>query len=244
MKKLLCLLLAVILVMSLWGCVPNTEDLRGEIETPSSSANLRGEIEIPSTSTSTPDNKETQPPTTEPEFSLGKTESNRYYNDYFGISCALPADWVFYTDEEILELNNITMDSFDGDVAEALKNATIIYDMFAQNPNDFSSTNINMEKLSALQMLYLDLKSNVETLLPILEESYANMGYTNIQTSYTKVTVDGKEYDGMKIFAQIQGINAYSISFCYKKASYLVNVNVTTFFTDETSTLLSYYTIS
>ena len=244
MKKLFCLLLATILVMGLCGCVPNPENLRGEIETPSSSGDLRGEIETPSSSTSIQDEDETPPTTSEPVFYLGTIENNHYYNILFGVSCTLPSDWAFYTDEEMKELNNLTMDMFDGDIAEALKNATIIYDMFAQDSYGFSSTNVNMEKLAPMQFVMLNLKENIESMLPALEQSYANMGYTNIQSAYTKVTVDGKEYDGMKVSAQIQDINIYSISFCYKRAYYLVNVNVTSFITDETDTLLSYYTIS
>ncbi len=244
MKKLFCLLLAAILVMSLWGCVPNPENLRGEIETPSSSGELDGESQTPSSSENFSDDDETPPTTSGSELSLGKTENNRYYNDYFGISCTLPSDWAFYTDEEIRELNNLAMDSFDEDITEALENATIIYDMFAQDSYGFSSTNVTMEKLTATQTVFLDLKENIEALLPAMEQSYANMGYTNIQTAYTKVTVGGKEYDGMTVSAQIQGIDVYSVSFCYKRAYYLVNINVTSFITDETETLLGCYTIS
>ena len=231
MKKFACLLLAMLLLVCLCGCVPNTGNLRGEIETPSSSTN-------------TLDNNETPPPSTGPELSLGKTENNRYHNDFFGISCTLPSDWIFYTDEEIRELNNFTMDTFDEDFAEALKNATVIYDMFAKHPNDLGSTNVNMEKLSALQVLMLDLKANIELQLPSLETSYTNMGYTNIQTAYTKITVNGKEYDGMTLTCQLQGINFYSASICYIKNSYLVSINVGSLITNETDTLWSYYTLS
>lgn len=243
MKKLFCLLLSALLLLSLFGCVPNPENLRGEIETPSSSTTLQGEVETPTNST-TASSKAEDSSSDGPEFSLGTTENNHYYNNLFGISCTIPSDWVFYTDEQMMELNNLTMDMFDGDIAEALKNATIIYDMFAQDSYGFNSTNVNMELLEPMQFVMLNLKENIESMLPALEQSYANMGYTNIQSAYTRVTVDGKEYDGMKVSAQIQGINIYSISFCYKRAYYLVNVNVTSFITDETDTLLSYYTIS
>ena len=242
MKKLFCLLLSALLLLSLLGCVPNT-DIRGEIETPSSSTSLRGEVETPTNSTTASSEAEDSS-SDGPVFSLGTTENNHYYNNLFGISCTIPSDWVFYTDEQMMELNNITMDTLDSDIVEALKNATVIYDMFAQDTYGFNSTNVNMELLEPMQMVMLDLKENVEALLPALEQSYANMGYTNIQSAYTKVTVDGKEYHGFKLSAQIQGIDIYSVSFSYKSAYYLVNVNVTSFITDETDTLLSYYTIS
>lgn len=242
MKKLFCLLLSAVLLLSLFGCVPNT-DIRGEIETPSSSTTLQGEVETPTNSTTASSEAEDSS-SDGPEFSLGTTENNRYHNDYFGISCNLPSGWSFYTDEQIRELNNITMDALDSDVVEALENAAIIYDMYAENPTDLLYTNVIMEKLTALQLLTLDIKATLESQFPALKTAYANMGYTNTQVSYQKTTVGGKEYDGMMLTAQIQGIDFYAVSFCYVKNSYLVNISVSSLVTDETNTLLSYYTIS
>ena len=108
MKKFLCLFLAVVLLASLCGCFGGngTDDVRGDIASESTIQNEN-----------------------EPEFSLGKATSNTYNNDFLGISCTLPTEWAFYTDEQILELNNIVGTIVDEDIAERLKNANTIYDI-------------------------------------------------------------------------------------------------------------------
>ncbi|MBR4949210.1 MAG: hypothetical protein IKZ25_00380 [Clostridia bacterium] len=222
MKKFLCLFLAVVLLASLCGCFGGngTDDVRGDISSESSIQNEN-----------------------EPEFSLGKTTSNTYNNDFLGISCTLPTDWVFYTDEQILELNNIVGTIVDEDIVERLKNANIIYDMSAANQTDGSNMNINLEKLSAVQMISLDIKQTLEAQIDTIKQAYENMGYTDTNVEYQKIKVDGKEFDGLKLTAKFQGIDFYTNIFTFRKSNYLANVSICSLETDKTDTILSYFTI-
>ncbi len=230
MKKVLCLFLAVIMLVSLCGCFGDnkTDDVRGDITSGNHSQNTS---QINSQNES------------EPEFSLGKTTNNRYNNDFLGISCTLPSEWVFYTDEQILELNNIVGDVVDKEVADRLKNANIIYDMFAAYQTEGSNININLEKVNAVQMITLDIKQTLEAQVDTIKSSYQNMGYTDIDVKYQKVKVDGKEFDGLKITAKIQGIDFYGCVFTFKKSNYLANISICSLQTDKTDTILSYFTV-
>lgn len=212
MKKFLCLFLAIILTFGLCACGGN--------------GNVRGEIEGGDG----------------PEFSLGDTVSNTYKNDFLGISCTLPSEWVFYTDEQILQMNNIVGEVIDDKVAEQLKDANIIYDMFAQTSTG-NSINVNMEKLSALQVLSLNIKNTLEAQIDTIKQSYQKMGYSNVNVGYQKVTVDGKEFDGLRLTASIQGINFYLYVFTFLKGNYLANVTVSAVQTDSTNTVLGYFTV-
>lgn len=222
MKKVLCLFLAVIMLVGFCGCFGGngTEDVRGDITSENSSQNEN-----------------------EPKFSLGKATNNTYNNDFLGISCILPAEWVFYTDEQILELNNIVGDVVDEDIAERLENANIIYDMFATYQTEGSSININLEKLSAAQIVSLDLKQTLETQIDSIKSAYQNMGYTDINVDYQKTKVDGKEFDGLKLTAKIQDIDFYATIFAFRKSNYLANITLCSLQTDKTDTILSYFTI-
>lgn len=226
MKKTISLILVAIMLVSLCGCFGGTEpeDVRGDIVSGNSSQN-------------------TQQEGTEPEFSLGKTANNTYTNNFLGLSCTLPAEWVFYTDEQILELNNIVADVVDEDVAESLKNADIIYDMYATNVIEGGSININLEKLSTVQMIGLDIRKTLEGQVDTIKSSYQNMGYTDIQIVYEKVQVDGKEFDALKITAKIQGVDFYVTVFSFKKSNYLANVTICSAETDEADTMLSWFTV-
>lgn len=227
MKKFLCLFLSIMMLISLFGCFGGNEpdDVRGDIS---------GETGAQSTGS----NEE------KPEFSLGTATNNTYTNAFLGMSCTLPAEWVFYTDEQILEINNIVGDVVDEDIAERLENADIIYDMFATYETEGSSINVNLEKLSALQLISLDIKQILEAQIDTIKTAYENMGYTDTNVAYEKITVDGKEFDGLTITAKILGIDFYATIFAFAKGNYLANVSICSIETDKTDAILSYFTLA
>ncbi len=222
MKKILCLLLAVMMTVSLCGCFGDNAntDVRGEVVSGDA-----GQSE------------------SQPEFSLGKAANNTYNNAFLGISCTLPAEWTFYTDEQILELNNITEDYMDDDVAELIENASIIYDMYATNATTGENININLEKLNAVQAIALDIKQALEAQINAITSTYENIGYTDITVNYQKVSVDSKEFDALKITAKIQDTDFYGTVFTFKKGNYLANITICSLLTDNFDTISGYFTV-
>lgn len=242
MKRVIGLFLTAVLLMGLCGCSGEMEmdAVRGDIIDQNDSQNENQNEEQNDIQN---DNEDDSQNKEEPEFSLGKTSNNTYNNEFLGIRCTLPAEWSFYTDEEILELNNITEEIVDEDVVERLKEANIIYDMYAANEEDGSNININLEKLNAVQMIGLDIKQSLEEQTDEIKTAYQNMGFTDINIQYQKIKVSGKEFDGLKISAETQGIDFYSTVFVSKKGQYLANVTLSSLLTDQTDTILSYFTV-
>lgn len=222
MKKVFCIILSMLMLLSLFGCTGNTEpeDIRGEVS---------------GTTEGTQEEK--------PEFSLGDTTGSTYTNDFLGISCTLPEGWVFYTDEQMKELNNLVGDYMDEEVAEQLKNATIIYDIIAQNTTDGSSINVAMEKLNVIQIVSLDVKKALEAQIDGIKSTYANIGYTDVQVEYQKLTVDGKEFDSLKIQAKVQGLDFTGVLFAFPKGDYLANVTVCSLSADTVNSILGSITV-
>ena len=218
MKKFLCFALIVLMLCGMVACTPETEE------------EVRGSI--------------TSDQNAEENFSLGTTENNRYENEFLGLSCTLSSDWVFYTDEEILELNNIVKGAMDEDVAAAIENASLVYDMFASNTVNSSTVNVNLEKHTALQVAAMNLKTVIESQFPALEDTYKNMGCTSVNIQYKKVTVDGKELDGAEIAAEIAGQDFRCILFCFKKGRYLANIAVAGFGADNVQAILNCFTFT
>ena len=241
MKKILCVFLSVVMILgmclALVGCGP--EDIRGDITT-KPTENIRGEV---SGDNNKPDETTapTQPKETEPDFSMGKSTGNTYKNDFLGISCTLPADWVFYTDEQIMQLINVVGDYMDESVKDQLKNATIIYDMQAAAQG--SSVGVNMEKLNALQIAGLNIKQVLESQIPTIKDMYSQMGYTVTKAECDKVTVDGKEFDCLKLTAKIQDMDFVLVAFSFRKNNYLATVTVGTFGASQLDTILGYFDV-
>ena len=222
MKKVFCIILSMLMLLSLFGCTGNTdpEDIRGEV------------------SGTTEGNQEEKP-----EFSLGDTTGSTYTNDFLGISCTLPEGWVFYTDEQIKEQNNITENYLDEEVIEQLKKASIVYDMIAKNMTDGSNINVTMEKLNADQIEDLNIKDILEAEIDTIKSTYANIGYSDVQVEYQKLTVDGKEFDSLKIQAKFQSLNFSSILFAFPKGDYLANVTVCSLSADTVNSILGSITV-
>ena len=206
MKKIISLLLAVLMLLGCCGCGDSGagEDVRGEV--------------IDDTQNATEG--------TEPMFSLGETSGKTYSNEFLGLRCTVPDGWEFYADEQILELNNIAGDCMDEAVSQQIAAAQIVYDMFAINQEEGSNMNVNLEKVGAVQLLTMDLKTVMENQIEAIRTTYENIGYTDINIEYQKVKVDKQELDGLVITAKIQGIDFYSTIFAFTKYSYIANVTI------------------
>lgn len=239
MKKFLCLFLSAIMLLGLCGCLGNNDDVRGDItnndQSQTESSNSNNNSSNDSSNNSSNDK--------EPEFSLGKATGSTYNNDFLGLSCTLPSGWRFYSDKEILALNNLAGEYYDDSVLETIKNANIIYDMFAENQAEGMNVNINLEKHTLLEMASIDVKKTLEAQAPTIKSSFQNMGYTDIQTEYQKTTVDGKEFDSLRYTAKIQGIDYYGVVISFKKGNYLASLTVSSLVTDNTSTILGYFDV-
>lgn len=222
MKKFLCIILSVAMLLSLCGCVgsDDPEDIRGTVSGGSESQ-----------------------PESQPEFSMGESTDGTYTNDFLGIGCTLPEGWAFYTDAQMKELNNIVGDYLDENVKEQLQKATVIYDMCAQNQAEGSSVNVILEKLNVMQLVGLNIKTTLEAQIETIKSTYKNVGYTDVQVVYQKVTVGGKEFDGLKITAKLQDFDFSGVAFAFLKGEYLANVTVCSLNAEAVTELLGRFTI-
>ena len=234
MKKILSCLLVIIMLLSLCACGSsgNSDDVRGEIVTEgkkddATEGNIIEETDAP----------------TEKEFSLGKATGDTYRNEFLGVSFTLPEGWEFYSEQQMMQMNNLVGEYMDEDAAALLENANIVYDMMASDPISGSSLNINLEKFSPVQILTMDVKAVLESQIATLITTYENMGYTDVQVNYEKITVDGNELDSIALTAKIQGIDFYSNIFAFKRGSYLANVAVGSLQTNEIDTILNNFTM-
>lgn len=201
---------------------------------------VRGSVTTTPTQGSTPDNNQN---TTEPEFSLGQTSGSTYTNEFLGLEFVAPAGWTFYTDEQILQMNNIASGYYDEKTKEQLKNASIVYDMLATQPSTNNTVNVNLQKLLPIQLANLNIKKELESQISVVRTSLQNMGMTDITIEYQKVTVDGKEYDALVVFAKANNVPMYEVCFAFRKSNYLASVTVCSIRTDTTASLLDCFTI-
>ena len=226
MKKLLALLLVLVMVFSFAACgrdsdSPDEDDIRGEqIE--------NNDLKDKTSSVSS-----------EAEFSLGATTGLTYESKFIGIGCKLDSDWSFYSDEQIKELNSVTTEVAGEEYAEMMKNATVVYDMFAAQSDQLANVNVVLEKADKNTLKDLDVAENFNKTIPTLKETFENMGYTGLTYEVGTVTIDGKEFTCLNTSAEISGTKMVQKAIGIKCNGYLATVTVTAFGENDANDIIN-----
>jgi len=240
MKKILCILLALLCVLPVMaGCSASKDvDDGGKVDDV-----ITTPVDKENNETTTPEDTETTTPEeTEDEFAFGVVADNKYTSEFAGITFTAPDGWVFYTDEEIKALNNITQDVVGEDIAELLKNATIIYDMYAINNATGESANINFEKIPT-GLDIADLKSALTPQIDVIKTAFTEMGATVNKVETADVTIGDKTYDAIYVDAEANGVHIYENVVAFVEGDYIAYVTVCSTSTDGLTTLLNCVTI-
>ena len=213
MKKVFSLVLALIMLFSLCACT-KTEDKTVE-----------------PTNIATEEVKEI-------EFTFGETNGNTYTNAFLGLGYEKDDSWVYYTEEQINEINNVALDMTTEEVEELINNATILYVMYTSDELGLNNINVNLEKLEKDVVDELNIPENYEQIIPILEDAFMEMGCTNFNYQQKKISIDGEEIDALKTEMEISGAKMYQLIFQKKCGEYLANITITTCLEDTTDSLL------
>lgn len=223
MKKILSLILVLLFLFSFAACSGNRDanSVRGD---------QQSIIQTSSNTSST---------VSAPEFSLGNTDGLVYENKFIGIGCTLNSDWSFYTDEQIKQINNITNDLAGDAYVEAMKDANLIYDMFATSGDQLNNMNVILEKVNPLALAALDIEENLKNAFQSSKGALENMGYGNISYQIDEITVAGKNHKSLYITAEISGIKMYQKTIIIKCNGYLASVSITCLQTDITDSIFS-----
>ena len=236
MKKIISLLLALAMVLSLAACGSSaSEPPKGDIKP----------LEDTQQEENTPQQteEETQPAEEDNSFSLGAMQGGIYENTYAGFGCKLNENWVYKTAEELQDVTGLTEEMFEGtDLDFSAYNQ--ILDMMAECSDPFASINIQYTALSAQERL-AHAMAGEEGLIDgtlqqkdLLISTYAQAGID--VSAMEKVTVNfcGEERFAIHTTASIQGTNYFILQLFYTNiAPYYVTVTLGAFVEDTTPQL-------
>ena len=175
----------------------------------------------------------------EDSFGLGDAENNTYWNETMSIGCTLDENWYFYTREEILELNGMTAEMLDETLAEAMREAGAMMDMYAMNLVTGATVNVNLERLSLSNSLLISetsyIKLSEESLCTVLGQ----MGCENVQVETGTMEFLGKEHACARVSAEISGVQMYETIVVVKTGRTMIVVTSASFYEDITEEVLS-----
>lgn len=252
MKKLLTMMLCGMTILSLAACskAPAEDEVRGEQITNEAPAD-KDVSEENTSDEATAGNEEatgtdeevteagTEAESEEESFSMGKSEGLVYENAFIGLGCTLEEGWSFYTDEQIMQLNNYTAEIAGEDYEEMLENAQIIYDMFAVDGDQMNNINVNLEKIDNRLLMSVNVEDVFAQNLPMLEDLFNSMGYMNVQSELITVTIDGEDFTGINLSGEINGLGVYQKSIGVKCNGYLATITITTYEENTTDAILA-----
>lgn len=223
LKKIFACLLTAALLMSLAAC-GEPADIRGEvIENDPTTVPATTQ---PQETTQAPTVAPTEAPT-EPTFSIGSASGNTYKNEFIGIQCVLDGNWVFKTDEEMRQINQITSDLVDEEYKNFVSNLTVVQDMMAVNTNQMDTINVVLEKLSGAN-LFLTADQYMSLSKDATVNALASMGLNIVSAEVTKVQFAGEEHAALVIQADVEGIAVYEVLLAIKCNGYMACVTACT----------------
>lgn len=217
MKKILVMLLVGAMTISMVACGESEEDVKGTY-TGETSVSQEEDVSIVDV--------------------LGATEATAYENAYLGIGFNLPADWTFYTDEQIDELNGVVRDSLDDEIAEQLEESDAVYDMMAMGSTG-NNVNVIFQKIGSLQNAITSEKQYAEASQESTKAALEQMGCTDVQIEIGNVNLAGKEHATLVITSNMNGVTLYQKGVCMKAGSYFICITATAFNEDLTDDILA-----
>ena len=172
---------------------------------------------------------------------LGSTSDNKYENKFFGIGCKLNDDWTFLSNGEIREMNDITNDMGDDEMASTLETAEIIYDMSAVKSNSSGNIVINIENLGIISSATMKEDEYAASSVEGIKSTFEDLMAENISVKKTTVTFAGGSHAAIEVGCEISGIKVYQKVVCYKKDKYMACIALTSYNEDTTDEMLSYF---
>ena len=240
MKKLICLLLALVMALSLAACGGEGE-VSSKVDPNQEAAPAivpAGKVEQP---------EETVAP--EKELSLGRMEGGVYTNEYVGFACKLDSNWTFLSAKELEQIPSAVTDAISGsELGDALADVQQFTDMMAENANDLTTMNVLYQKLSIQERLAYAVMSEEQVIddtmaqSDMLIDAYAQAGILVSSMEKVKVTFLGEERIAIHTTATIQDVPYYILQFFdFNLGSYTVTTTVSSFVEDKTGDLAALF---
>ena len=196
-----------------------------------------------------PDNQtaETKAPAeADKPLSLGVIEGTTYTNKYAGLEIRLDDSWSIYPADQLQELPDIVKEMTEGtELEKSLENVQQITDVLAENPDNLTTINVLLQKLSTQQRIAYKLLSEEDVLDSILDQqdtlvtAYAQGGINVSTMEKITVTCMGEEHFALKTVAETQGVPYYILQiYDYHLGEYSVTITMGSFVEDNTESML------
>lgn len=166
-------------------------------------------------------------------FERGDRGAENYRNDSVGIDFKLPAGWIFYTDEQLAQLTNMSAELYkDKDILSKV-DVVSLYEFMAVD----LSTNSNIIMMTEKTALPVTAEQYLTALRLQIASQYQE-GLFNVDEKTSKVDIAGSEWTYITAVAQNSGITMNQYYLVRPMGSVVIAILIT----DVSGADLSYYT--
>ena len=178
-------------------------------------------------------------------FDIGAVDGQKYVNKAFGFAAEFPDDWTLYDKERIAKENSIT--------AEEVTNEKFLEKMksFGQ-PKMFGADNSLSGKFNTVLMLSAERKAYFgnfdgpskefyEPQVAQFEQTYTNMGYTDVAVNIKDAKFIGQDVIAIDIDCTYAGQTMFQRIFTYGDGDYVLMIAVAGKDEAEVNDILGYF---
>lgn len=160
------------------------------------------------------------------EYQTGTIENNTYGNEFFGIGCQLDDSWTILSEDEIAERSGLVVDTMeeggmDDSMRKAMEDGSVVFDFFAQKNDNTAAINITVGNIGVLYGAALTEEGYIDATEEQMMQSVETIGYENVTTEKTTITLAGTEHAALKLTGEYSGISIYQTMVVLRKGIYV-----------------------
>ena len=172
----------------------------------------------------------------EEELEMGSVNGGTYTNTFAGIGCTLDETWVFYTKEQIAELNGFLTDgTSDEDMKKLMENSQSVQDMYASSTDGLMTINVVFQNMGLLLGTTMSAQEYAELHVTQIPDAMAAYGFEDVAASVTTAELAGEERPAIALTATIQDIPVYELIVCLRQGNYIYCVTLCSYTEDVTA---------
>ena len=177
-------------------------------------------------------------------FQRGSVEGRTYTSEFLGLTCTAPEEFAYLSDQEIAEMNSITLESGE-DLASAMKqrleDGGQVQDMYLMTEDALHRVGITVDKVTDGKTA-VDMAAFIENGIAQAEEYYAAIeGMTDVTSAAQTTKFLGGEYDSILTTATYNGFPTQSLQVCIPLEQYICVVTFTSYVEDRTDEMMGFF---
>ena len=224
MKKITAMLLTLLMLLTMAACgQKEPEQTGGTVEpgaTPDQS--VTGQVDAAEQGGETPE--------------LGAVNGGTYTNTFAGIGCTLDETWVFYTEEQIAEINGFLTDgTSDEDMKKLMEENQSVQDMYATSTDGLMTMNVVFQNMGLLFGTTMSAQEYAELSAQQLPDAMSTYGFENVTAAVTTAEFAGAERPAVTLTATVQDTPMYELVICLKQGNYIYCVTLCSYTEDVTA---------